>query len=110
VATPAETVRALTGLTADELPDATITGLLDAHDGNVKAAAADALAQTAERLASVVATDDVRIDDTKRAAAMQTRSQRLSAEAADDADTGFFFGTTLGERCGAELTERGWSW
>jgi hypothetical protein len=110
MATPAEQVRLLTGLPAGELTDADIATLLEVNGDSVKLAAAQALETVAGGLLDV-ASDDITLSGSKRAAVLMSRAARLREQAAADeaaADDGFYFDTAGGSVCRPELTERGW--
>ena len=85
MATTTEQVRALTGLTVDEVPDSDIDALLAVNDDVVKLAAADALEAFASQL-TVIESDDIRIDESKRAAVLIARAARLREQALADAE------------------------
>jgi hypothetical protein len=106
VATATAQVRLLTRLTAAELPDTDIEALLELNGGTVKLAAADALEAFAGTLATVES-DDMRVDDTRRAATLMARAQRLREQAhADAEDAGFSFDVVFpGTATTAELAE-----
>lgn len=102
--------RTVTGLTAAEMPDDSLTALLELHDGSVKLAAADALEVVAGQLVTAVTSDDISLDGSKRAGVLMARAGRLRQQAADEAaasDDGFYFGVVGGVDHRPELTERG---
>lgn len=85
--TPADraTVRLLTGLSAAELDDASVDGLLVLTQGAVRLAAAEALETFAGTLVSVSAeSDDIKIDGSKRASALLARASSLRATHAQE--------------------------
>jgi hypothetical protein len=109
MATAAETVRALTGLSTAELDDAQIDVFLEvnaAYVGSTKLAAADALEVYAGQL-TAVQSDDISIDGSKRAAVLMARAARLREQALAEADdAGFTFEIVPSGYCRPELTER----
>jgi hypothetical protein len=111
MATAAETVRALTGLSTAELDDAQIDVFLEvnaAYVGSTKLAAADALEVFAGQLATIAAqSDDISIDGSKRASVLMARASRLREQALTEADdAGFTFDVVDSGYCRPELTER----
>lgn len=105
MATTAETVRLLTGLTLDELSATDIESFLELTGDDPKLAAAEALEVFAGTLATIsVTSDDISLDGSKRATLLMQRAARLREQA--DAD-GFFFDTVFDGCSAAELTERG---
>lgn len=110
MATTAEQVRLLTGLTVDELGAGDIDTLLELNGDVVKLAAADALEVVAGQLATISAeSDDIKIDGSKRAAVLMARATRLREQAAAelaDSDDGFTFDVVDTFTCRPELTER----
>jgi hypothetical protein len=98
-------VRLLTGLTAGEVSDALVDQWLAFNNGAVRLAAADALEAYASTL-GYVASDDVTVDGSKRAAVLLKRAETLRAqhEATDDG-AGFFFDVVFDRSCRPELTE-----
>lgn len=108
MATLAAQVRATTRLTTTELPDLDIDALLESNGNVVKLAAADALEGFASTLTSVTS-DDISIDDSKRATVLMQRAIRLREQAAQeaaDSDDGFSFDVVGSGTCRPELTER----
>jgi hypothetical protein len=111
MATTAEQVRLLTGLTDVELTDDQIDALLELNApyvGSVKLTAADALEVLAGQLATISAeSDDIKIDGSKRAAVLMARATRLREQALAEADdAGFTFDIVPSGTCRPELTER----
>lgn len=109
MATTAEQVRLLTGLTADELTDGDIATLLEVNGDVPKLAAADALEVRASQLRSAQS-DDISIDGSKRAGVLMARAARLREQAAADAaaaDDGFYFDVADNTSCRPELAPYG---
>ena len=107
--TPTEQVRTLTGLTAAEMPELTITSLLELNDDSVRLAAADALETYAGTLITAVQSDDISLDGSKRATVLMARAARLrelAAAAAAETDDGFSFDVVFPTSYRPELTER----
>jgi hypothetical protein len=108
MATAAEQVRSITGLSDVELTDDNIAALLELNGDVVKLAAADALEVLAGRLVTAVSSDDISIDGSKRATVLMARAARLREQAQADADDdGFTFDVVPSGTCQPELTERG---
>jgi hypothetical protein len=84
------TVRTLTGAATADIDDYGIAALLDEEGGVVKLAAADVLELMAGRLLTVKA-DDISIDGSKQATALQARADRLRQQHYENDD--FFFDT-----------------
>jgi hypothetical protein len=108
MATTADQVRLLTGLTVGELTDENIASLLELNGDVVKLAAADALETLAGTLATISAeSDDIKIDGSKRAGVLMARAARLREQAAAAGDDGdFAFDIVGGVECRPELTPR----
>jgi len=86
------TVRALTGAADGDIDDAGITALLAVENAAVRLAAADVLELMAGRLLTVKG-DDISVDGSKQAAALQTRADRLRTEHYEHGGD-FYFDTT----------------
>jgi len=84
------TVRLFADVNSTDWPDASVQSLLDQEGGVVKLAAADLLEVLAGRLLTVKA-DDISIDGSKQATALQARADRLRAQHYEQDD--FFFDT-----------------
>jgi hypothetical protein len=98
MATAAETVRALTGLSTAELDDAQIDVFLEvnaAYVGSTKLAAADALEVYAGQL-TAVQSDDISIDGSKRAAVLMARATKIREQHYLHDGGDFFFDTVCG--------------
>lgn len=101
------TVRLLTGLTVDELPDTDVAGWLDLNDNSARLAAADALEAFAGTLVDVQSVD-LTLTGSRRAATLMARAQRLrdqAATAGEGPDT-FAFDVVYPAGSRPELTER----
>lgn len=83
------TVRLLTGASTTDAADTDIANLLALEGAAVKLAAADLLELMAGRLLTVKA-DDISVDGSKQAAALQTRADRLRTEHYEHGDDYFF--------------------
>jgi len=84
------TVRLYADVNDTDWPDANVQALLDQEGGVVKLAAADLLEVLAGRLLTVKA-DDIQIDGSRQAAALQLRADRLRTQHYEQDD--FFFDT-----------------
>lgn len=99
-------VRLLTGLPTADLDDAQILDLLELNGDDARLAAADALEQYATTLVDVLS-DDITLNQSKRAALFMSRAARLREQAAAEADDGgFVFDVVGGVPSRPELTER----
>lgn len=86
------TVRTLTGAATADIDDYGIAALLDEEGGVVKLAAADLLELMAGRLLTVKA-DDISVDGSRQAAALQARADRLRQQHYEHGGD-FYFDTT----------------
>ncbi len=98
-------VRLLTGLPTADLDDAQILDLLELNGDDARLAAADALEQYATTLVDVLS-DDITLNQSKRAGLLMSRAARLREQAAAEADDGVVFDVVGGVPSRPELTER----